>query len=195
MWRRLRLFDHFSLVAPFYDRVIRTKAIDRLRVLADLAEDDFVLDAGGGTGRIAQELRPHVRGICVLDRSLGMLAQAMAKDGLISCLGGVEALPFADHRFAKIVAVDTFHHFRQQDAAAAELLRVLAPGGRLVIEEPDIRQFSVKLVALGETLALMRSHFHPPAALVHYFSTPVTRVRVVEQAPNYWVVVEKDPSS
>lgn len=195
MCRRLNLFDHFGLVAPIYDRVIRTKAIDRLRALADLTPDDFVLDVGGGTGRIAEDLRPYVRGVFVLDRSIGMLAQAAAKDGLVSCLGGAEALPFGDGAFARIVAVDTFHHFRQQTAAARELLRVLAPGGRLVLEEPDIRQFSVKLVALGETLALMRSRFHTPAALVQYFSTPATRVRIVEHAPNFWVVVEKNPSS
>ncbi len=191
MWRRREPFDHFQVVAPIYDRVIRSRALDRLRTLAHLTTATLLLDVGGGTGRIAEGLRPYVRGICVLDRSFGMLHQATAKGGLAPCLGSAERLPFADGTFSSIVAVDTFHHFRGQSAAATELLRVLAPGGRLVIEEPDIRSPAVKLVAAGETLALMRSRFHPPAALRQYFATPTTQVFVVEQDPNYWLVVEK----
>jgi demethylmenaquinone methyltransferase/2-methoxy-6-polyprenyl-1,4-benzoquinol methylase len=37
---------------------------------------------------------------------------------------------------------------------------VLKPGGRLVIEEPDITTWPAKLIALAEKLALMCSHFH-----------------------------------
>ena len=44
-----------------------------------------------------------------------------------------------------------------------ELLRVLKPDGRLVIEEPDIRKLPVRIVALLEKLFLMRSHFKSPA--------------------------------
>jgi demethylmenaquinone methyltransferase/2-methoxy-6-polyprenyl-1,4-benzoquinol methylase len=120
-----------------------------------------------------------------------MLQQAADKGRLTSCLGRAEALPFAEAAFTKIVAVDTFHHFQHQAGAACELLRVLAPGGRLVIEEPDIRQFPVKLIAFAETLALMRSHFRAPAALVRYFASPDTHVHVVEERPNFWAVVEK----
>lgn len=184
-------FDHFGLVAGIYDRVITTSAADRLRSLARLTPDDRLLDAGGGTGRVATQLRAHVGLLAVLDLSYGMLKQAALKSDLTPCQGAAEALPFADHAFDKIVAVDTFHHFGRQVEAAQELLRILAPGGCMVIEEPDIRQFSVKLVALGERLALMRSRFLPPDLVVELFSTPLTRVRVVEEAPNYWVVVEK----
>jgi ubiquinone/menaquinone biosynthesis C-methylase UbiE len=184
-------FDHFGLVAGIYDRVITTTAAERLRDLARLTAGDRLLDAGGGTGRVATRLRAHVGSLAVLDLSYDMLQQATLKDDLTPCQGAAEALPFADHAFDKIVAVDTFHHFDRQSEAAGELLRVLAPGGCMVIEEPDIRQFSVKLVALGEKLALMRSRFLPPDALVAYFATSVTRVRVVEEAPNYWVVVDK----
>ena len=191
MRRWLASFDHFGIVAPVYDRGIRTQAIERLRTLADLTPVDWVLDVGGGTGRIAEGLLPYVGGVCVLDRSLRMLQQATSKGRLACCLGAVEALPFAEGTFTKIVAVDSFHHFRDQAGAASELLRVLAPGGCLVIEEPDIRRFPVKLVALGETLALMRSRFRAPVELAQYFASPNTQVRVVEQSPNFWAVVEK----
>lgn len=59
-----------------------------------------------------------------------------------------------------MVVVDAQHHFCNQRQAVGDLLRVLKPGGRLVIEEPDIRRLVVKFVALGEKVALMRSHFY-----------------------------------
>ncbi len=36
----------------------------------------------------------------------------------------------------------------------------MKPGGRLLIEEPDIERLGAKFVAPGEKLALMRSHFY-----------------------------------
>ena len=38
---------------------------------------------------------------------------------------------------------------------------MLACGGRVVIEEPDIRRFSVPRIALAKKLALFRSQFVP----------------------------------
>jgi len=61
--------------------------------------------------------------------------------------------------------VDAFHHVKDQRIALRELLRVLKPSGRLVIEEPDVRRLPVKIVALLEKLFLMRSHFRSPAAM------------------------------
>ncbi len=191
MRRWLGALDHFDVAAPFYDRVIRGQAIDRLRELAGLTTEDWLLDVGGGTGRIAEGLRPYVKGVCVLDRSPGMLREAAIKGELVPCRAGAEALPFAASTFAKIVVVDAFHHIQEQPAAARELLRVLSPGGSLVVEEPDIRRPSVKLVALGEAIALMRSRFLEPSALVQLFAASDVCIRVVEQAPNFWVVVEK----
>jgi demethylmenaquinone methyltransferase/2-methoxy-6-polyprenyl-1,4-benzoquinol methylase len=43
--------------------------------------------------------------------------------------------------------------------ALGEALRVLQPGGRLLIEEPDTRQVAGKVVALAERFLLMHSRF------------------------------------
>jgi hypothetical protein len=63
-----------------------------------------------------------------------------------------------------------------------------------VIEEPDIRTCAVKLVALGEKLALMRSHFLSPIQIASLFQakkSPSARSRIEVEGWNAWVVIEK----
>ena len=180
-------FDHFGVLAPVYERFIRPPDVGRLRALCDARPGQRLLDVGGGTGRVAQMFRAAAA-VCVLDVSVGMLQQALAKGGLCAGLGVVERLPFRDGAFERIIAVDSFHHFRHHSQAARELARVLAPGGRLVIEEPDIRNFAVKLIALGETLTLMRSRFRRPEVVMEYLASAGLRPTLHEDKGVYWVV-------
>jgi demethylmenaquinone methyltransferase/2-methoxy-6-polyprenyl-1,4-benzoquinol methylase len=188
--------DLFGLVAPFYDAVagIAQPNIERLNALAKLEGADRFLDAGGGTGRVAQALQqllPEGTPVWLVDLSSGMLQQAAEKSGIVPCRAAAEALPFPDGYFPAILAIDTFHHFHDHARAARELIRILAPGGRLVIEEPDVRRFVVKLVALGERLALMRSHFYPPDELMGFFDADDLMLDLHEEDHTYWLVVEK----
>ncbi|MBC8449665.1 MAG: class I SAM-dependent methyltransferase [Chloroflexi bacterium] len=182
--------DHFRLVAPHYDRIFTYQGDGRLTELLQLSGDGWLLDAGGGTGRVAETLRDLTGHVVILDESEGMLRQARDK-GLMAVRGEVEALPFRSDAVSRILMVDTFHHLRDQAASAAELVRALAPGGRLVMQEPDIKHRMVKLTALGEKLLLMRSRFRRPEAVQRMFEAVGGRVRVQRGEVHFWAVVEK----
>lgn len=186
------MLDHFSLLAPVYERLIRPPDVSRLRGLLGLPIEGLLLDAGGGTGRVSCQFLSEVGGLVIADPSSGMLAQALAKGCRQPLRARVESLPLASGAFQRVLAVDALHHFRHQDIALAELWRVLAPGGRLVIEEPDIRHGRVKMIALLEKLAWMQSRFVAPEALQHRLHTLGARAQVERDGHfTAWIVADK----
>lgn len=184
------LFDHFNILAPFYEKVIPTGEPERLRELLE-APAGQLLDAGGGTGRVSQYLRSQSGPVVVADLSRKMLLETCRKDGLTAVRAPAERLPFDDETFSRIIMVDALHHVRSQAHTAAELWRVLRPGGRIVIQEPDVRRWAVKAMAVLEKLALMRSRFMSPARIVGLFSRFPAEIRLVPEGFEAYVVVEK----
>jgi demethylmenaquinone methyltransferase/2-methoxy-6-polyprenyl-1,4-benzoquinol methylase len=183
---------HFDLLAPWYDRAIAPPDPDRLRDLLRLPITGWLLEAGAGTGRIASLLAPHVGRLVISDLSAPMLVQARAKALACPVQAHAESLPFPDGQFDRVLVVDALHHFRDQRRALVEMVRVLKPGGRFVVEEPDINKLNVKLVALAEKLALMGSHFHPPAEIAA-MATAAGCIAHIEDDSRFtaWIIGDK----
>jgi demethylmenaquinone methyltransferase/2-methoxy-6-polyprenyl-1,4-benzoquinol methylase len=159
-----------------------------MREIAALPVSGRLLDVGGGTGRVSSAIRDLVDEVVVADVSFGMLDKA-DRSSLKPVCGGSESLPFADNSFERVIMVDALHHVIQHADSAREMFRVLKPGGLLVIEEPDIRTFGVKLIALAEKLLLMRSHFLTPDQIAKLFVDGEKSIRAEDGTA--WVVVKK----
>ena len=101
-------------------------------------------DAAGGTGKVSGQFSSMAGNLVVCDLSQKMLKKTLEKDDLIPVRSHIERLPFPGETFDRIVVVDSIHHFCDPREAIRDLLRVLKPGGRMVIEEPDIQHFAVK---------------------------------------------------
>ena len=185
------MFDHFGFLAPFYERFITPKPPQILMELLELPIDGALLDVGGGTGRVSGFLTNHVGRLILSDLSEKMLHQSQNKNGLEQVCSHAEILPFPDESFERIIMIDALHHVCDQDETAGELWRVLKTGGKLIIEEPDIKHWGVKLVALAEKITLMRSHFLSPVKIKNLYRDVTDNIQIHNDGFNAWIVVEK----
>jgi ubiquinone/menaquinone biosynthesis C-methylase UbiE len=153
------LFDYVAAVA------VRDRAIKR-RVLASaaIASGEDVLDIGCGTGTLAVAAARSAPGVKVtgLDADPSILARARKKAAIANLEIGFDEgrstdLPYADASFDLVLSTLFFHHL-PDDAkrqTAAELLRVLRPGGRLVVGDLGRPQDPLMRTAVLVTVQLL----------------------------------------
>lgn len=185
------MFDHFGFLAPFYENFIKPKSPDILTSHLDLPIKGSLLDVGGGTGRVSGFFNHQAEQVVIADLSEKMLLQSFGKDRLQPVCSHAEKLPFPDEYFERVIMVDALHHVCNQQETALELWRVLKPAGRIIIEEPDIKHWGVKLVALGEKIALMRSRFLAPAQIMNLYQGLTDSLQVYREGHIAWIVIQK----
>jgi SAM-dependent methyltransferase len=112
-----------------------------------------VLDVGAGTGLLTERLVAAGHDVVAVDPSAEMLEQLATRlPGVPTHLGPAEQLPLPPGSVDAVVAGQAAHWF-QPDAAAAEMRRVLRPGGVVGLVW-NVRDERVPWVAaLGELLA------------------------------------------
>jgi ubiquinone/menaquinone biosynthesis C-methylase UbiE len=110
-----------------------------LAALGGLAPGARVLDAGCGTGGFLARLRaarPDLR-LLGVEFARDAARRAATKSGAAVIVGSVNALPLRDGVVDAVVSLDVLcHAAAEPPVALAEFHRVLAPGGRLVLNLP-----------------------------------------------------------
>ena len=97
-----------------------------------------LLDVATGTGLVAREAARMLRergAVIGLDPSSGMLREAQRTLSIPLVQGTVEELPFANAHFAFLCMGYALRHVADLGVAFRECLRVLKPGGRVLILE------------------------------------------------------------
>lgn len=109
-----------------------------------------LLDVACGGGLLA----PHVGGYTHVGLDLTASAVAIARrHGVVGVQGDARALPFPDGAFPVVVAGEVLEHVPGTADVVAELCRVLAPGGTVVIDTiADTPWARFSLVTVGERI-------------------------------------------
>jgi ubiquinone/menaquinone biosynthesis C-methylase UbiE len=126
-----------------------------------------LLDVACGTGRTLHQLGLAHPGLRLYGVDLSPAYVRMARKRLVDlaevalAVENAEALPFADAAFDAVTSVYLFHELPRNTRrhVAREMLRVLRPGGLLVIEDSAQRVESAEIAA---ALDAFPGEFHEP---------------------------------
>ncbi len=113
-----------------------------------ISETDYIMDAGCGHGAITDELiAKGAKSIIGVDGSSERIRNYEIKYELSPHIEGVvsdlETLPFKDNEFDKIFCRFVLHHQVNPADILKEYIRVLRPGGKLIIIDSDGILFNV----------------------------------------------------
>lgn len=114
--------------------------IERIYRWLNVTAGQRVLEVGAGTGIHAEwllELCPLAySGVDLSAEMLGIARQRLG-DAVELEPSPAECLPFADGGFDGVYCSSALHHFSDMQQAIAEMKRVVKPGGRIVLSEPN----------------------------------------------------------
>jgi len=98
--------------------------------------DEFILDAGCGTGIFTLDVLSFGTHVIGVDLSLPMLSRATQKTGgyhFRAVLADISYLPFSKNLFDKVVSVTALEFIQDAKRAMGELFRVTRKGGRIAV--------------------------------------------------------------
>ncbi len=157
--------------------------------LMDLKPGDRVLDLGCGTGwtsrmmakAVADGHKPgQVIGLDVADEMIRR-ARAASTDheNVMFVVGSAQQVPWEENFFDKVLSVESFYYYADQERALSELFRVMAPKGELYIlinlyrdNHYSLRwveelQVPVQVHSEHEYLEMLKSHTFEDVRAVH----------------------------
>jgi SAM-dependent methyltransferase len=190
-----------EIIAQFSRQVIPFTQVpghlDSLSLLVEMAQvtsEDSVLDLACGPGLVACEFARHARHVTGIDITPAMIEQAGKRQqeaGLVNLdwtVGDVMPPPWPDNSFSRVITRYSFHHFLDPQAVLAEIIRVCAPGGRVLVV--DVAIDPAKAEAYDQ-MEIMRDPSHTHALDVDEFAMLFQRSGLVDcRQGSYGVDIE-----
>src|SRR5271156_6398563 len=152
------ILDQFTRQATVFGTAAAITDEDALRMIVEAARpapDGRLLDVACGPGLVVCAFAPHVQAATGIDVTPAMLewARKLAADkGLANVAwrqGDVSALPYADASFTIVTTRFSVHHFLDPAAVLREMVRVCAPGGRIVVVDDYASEDPAKAAAFN----------------------------------------------
>lgn len=161
-WRNLDAIQDPGSFVAYLDQAAAALRETRREViqLLEVTSGCSVLDVGSGAGEFLVELAGSVDGvravgIDVSDKMVDTAAARARAAGveITFVTGDAQRLDFPGESFDRVNCSRVLVHIEDPAAAIAEMARVLVPGGRVTIAEPDFDAFIID----GDDLAVTRA--------------------------------------
>lgn len=133
----------FTVQAPNFDsksvNFTKKEYLDYTVTSAKPAKTDIILEVAAGTCVCGRAFAPLVQTVVCLDATPPMLqagqqeAQKNHLNNMVFVKGYAEELPFLNNSFDIVLSRLAFHHFTDTVNIFEEMVRVLKPGGKLIM--------------------------------------------------------------
>lgn len=173
------LEDSGERLLTTWEHVCVAEHLHRYALALPLAAGKRVLDVASGEGYGSALLGTRAARVLGLDRSPSAVAHATqryAGPAVRFIRADAASLPCRDAAFDLVVSFETIEHLHAQEDMLAEIRRVLAPDGLLVMSSPEranhgdkdgyVNEYHVRELYGREFLALVGRHF-PHVAHLH----------------------------
>jgi len=158
----------YDLIAAFYRQTVIRRNLDRV-IFGEFSSGAKLLHAGCGSGQVDVNIQQGMQ-VTALDISQDALRiySRNNPDAIDVVHGNILALPFSDNTFDGYYSLGVVEHFTKDEIGVIfrEALRVLRPGGKMVIFWPY--RFAPSVLVLGTWHWVLRyllgsdAILHPP---------------------------------
>lgn len=181
-----RAAQQYAEAGPLPDPTVDRKFRRICELVREQLPCEAFLDAGCGDGRylaaLDAELPPRRAGVDISERILETARSRVEADFRQANL---ESLPFEAGSFDVVLCSQVIEHVPDAGAAAAELARVLRPGGALVISTDNARNYVTRGLNAPRTVAVRALGLRGARGRIESPATPYTRAsfrRLLESA-------------
>jgi dolichol-phosphate mannosyltransferase len=166
-----RAFDSWIPLQRYWQRA-------RFRVIRGMVDGATrILDIGCGSSRILQSL-PQAVGLDMQIRKLRWLRAP----GRQLVQGSLSDLPFEDRTFDAVICSEVIEHISREKVDLSDMVRVLAPGGTLVLGTPDYGRW------IWRTLEALYKRVFPQGYATEHIN-PYTRRELRQEIERLGLVV------
>jgi ubiquinone/menaquinone biosynthesis C-methylase UbiE len=178
--------DQFTRQAGVFNAagtITNEQALKMIIEAGRAGSNDTVLDVACGGGIVVCAFAPHVRHATGIDMTPAMLDQSRklaAQKQLTNVTwmkGDVTTLPFPDASFSIVTTRFSFHHFLDPLTVLKEMVRVCAPGGRIVVVDMFCSEHAAK-AARWNLLEKLRDPSHVRCLSLSELTAMFSRVGV-----------------
>lgn len=151
-------YDSFMIKNNLYN-------IEAIRKHMNFENNDCILDVWWWTWYIANNLKPFVKEITILDKSEKMLEQAKNYNNIKTIHWDILTMNMKKDSYDWVICVDSIHHIRNFDKLISKFNRILKPDWKILIYDFDIKWLKWLGFYLLERIFVDRSEFLKPEIL------------------------------
>lgn len=160
----------FSNYAFIYDTFMHVFQLDNDQTILSFvpSKRSRILDIGGGTGKIADQLIKRGHQVTILDPCKRMTDIAKKRNSEIIIIG--QAMPFYCSKTYQVIIIrDCLHHIKEYNQTLEAAIKMLEPGGIIMVSDFYPDTFATKFIFLFERFCLEKVYPVSKGHLIRFF--------------------------